>query len=146
MHGTNNIVCPQCLSVNRVAADRDAKQAKCGKCKKPLFDGHPHAVDQAAFDRHVMRNDIPVISDFWAEWCGPCKMMAPAFEAAAAEMEPRLRFIKVDTEAEQALAARFQIRSIPMLMAFHKGAIVAKQAGAMDRSTLRTWLASIPAT
>ena len=146
MPATSNIVCPQCLSVNRVAADRDAKQAKCGKCKKPLFDGHPHAVDEAAFDRHVMRNDIPVVVDFWAEWCGPCKMMAPVFEAVAAEMEPGLRFLKVDTEAEQALAARFQIRGIPMLMAFHKGTALAQRAGALDRSALRAWLASIPAT
>jgi thioredoxin 2 len=108
-----------------------------------LFDGRSHAVDQAAFDRHVARNDIPVVVDFWAEWCGPCKMMAPAFEAMAAEMEPALRFLKVDTEAETALAARFQIRSIPMLMALRKGVVLAHRVGALDRTSMRTWLASL---
>lgn len=145
MSATSNIVCPHCLSANRLAADRDAKRAKCGKCKKPLFDGRPYAVDEAAFDRHVTRNDVPVVVDFWADWCGPCKMMAPIFEATAAEMEPALRFLKVDTEAERTLAARFQIRSIPMLMVFRKGAVLAQRAGALDRTSLRTWLASLPA-
>ena len=144
MSATIHIVCPHCLSVNRVPAARDAKPAKCGKCRNLLFDGHPHAADQAAFDRHVTRNDIPVVVDFWAEWCGPCKMMAPVFEAAAAEMEPALRFLKVDTEAETALAARFQIRSIPMVMVLRKGAVLAQRSGAVDRTSLRTWLAALP--
>ena len=144
MSATSQVDCPHCLSVNRFAADRDAKLATCGKCRKPLFDGHPHAVDQAAFDKHVARNDIPVVVDFWAGWCAPCTMMAPAFEAMAAEMEPALRVLKVDTEAETALAARFQIRSIPMLIALRKGAVLAQRAGAMDRGSLRTWLASLP--
>lgn len=144
MSATSHVVCPHCLSVNRFAAERDAKSASCGKCSRQLFDGRPHAVDQAAFDRHVARNDIPVVVDFWAEWCAPCKMMAPAFEAMAAEMEPALRFLKVDTEAETGLAARFQIRSIPMLMALRKGAVLAQRAGALDRTSLRAWLTSLP--
>jgi thioredoxin 2 len=145
MPSTMKIVCPHCLSVNRLGADRDARRAKCGKCMGRLFDGRPHAVDEAEFDRHITRNDIPVVADFWAEWCGPCKMMAPIFEAVTAEMEPALRFLKVDTEAEPALAARYQIRSIPMLMTFRKGILLAHRAGALDRATLRAWLASLPA-
>jgi thioredoxin 2 len=138
-----NIVCPHCLSVNALDAERDAKPAKCGKCRNPLFDGHPHTVDEAAFDRHLTRNDIPVIADFWAEWCGPCKTMAPIFDEACSDMEPALRFLKVDTETEPALAARFQIRSIPMLMTFRKGVLLAHRAGALDRTTLRAWLSSL---
>ena len=135
-----NIVCPHCTATNRLPRDRDAKKAKCGRCKNMLFDGHPHSVNTEQFDKHITRNDIPVVVDFWADWCAPCKMMEPAYAAVAAEMEPNLRFLKVDTEAEQALAARYAIRSIPMLMVFRKGSILAQRAGAVDRKTLRAWL------
>lgn len=143
MSAAFNIVCPHCQSVNRIPADRDATRAKCGRCKKRLFDGRSHAADQATFDKHIARNDIPVVGDFWAEWCGPCKAMAPVYEAIAAELEPAFRFLKVDTEAEQALAARYNIRSIPTVMVFHKGSIIAQRPGAVDRNTLRSWLIQV---
>ena len=145
MSARRHIVCRRCRNVNRLDAGRDTTQAKCGKCNIPLCDGYSYAVDAAAFDRHVTVNHIPVIIDFWAEWCAPCKMMAPSFAAAAAEMESALRFRNVDTEAEKNVAARFQIRTIPMLMAFCKGALLAQRARALDRTPLRTWLASLPA-
>jgi thioredoxin 2 len=143
MSAALNIVCPHCQSVNRIPADRDATRAKCGRCKKRLFDGRPHAADQATFNKHIARNDIPVVGDFWAEWCGPCKAMAPVYETVTAELEPAFRFLKVDTEAEQALAARYNIRSIPTVMVFHKGSIVAQRPGAVDRNTLRSWLIQV---
>ncbi len=98
----------------------------------------------AIFDKQINRSDIPVVVDFWADWCGPCKMMAPAYEQVAAELEPSFRFLKVDTEAEQHLAARYNIRSIPTLMVFRHGSIVAQRAGAVDRNSLRAWLKQIP--
>ncbi|VTZ27889.1 Thioredoxin 2 [Methylocella tundrae] len=139
-----NIVCAHCQAVNRVPGDRDPKQGKCGRCGKPLFEGHPFATGGAAFDKQIDRSDVPVVVDFWADWCGPCKMMAPAYEQVALELEPNFRFLKVDTEAEQALAARYNIRSIPTLMVFRHGAILAQRAGALDRNSLRAWLTQIP--
>ena len=138
-----NIVCPHCHSTNRLPVARYATKAKCGRCHKLLFDGHPHPVNVMEFDKHVDHNDIPVVVDFWAEWCGPCKAMAPVYEAVAAELEPNYRFLKVDTEAEQGLAARYNIRSIPTLMVFRKNSIVAQRPGAVDRNTLRRWLAQV---
>ncbi len=137
----HHIVCPHCDGVNRVPAAKPAAEAKCGHCHKALFSGHPASVSAASFDRHLGRNDIPVVVDFWAEWCGPCKMMAPHYERVTGEMEPQVRFLKVDTEAEPQLAARYGIRGIPTLIVFRGGKVVAQQAGAMDATRLRTWLA-----
>jgi thioredoxin 2 len=135
-----HIVCPHCASINRVPLDKPAANADCGRCHQRLFTGHPIAVSSASFDTHITRNDIPVIVDFWAAWCGPCKVMEPVLERIAGEFEPDLRFLKVDTEAEPALAARYHIRSIPTLMAFRNGHAVGQQSGAMDAQNLRAWL------
>ena len=135
-----HIVCPHCASINRLPTDKPANLAKCGHCHKRLFDGHPYPASAESLAVHVKHNDIPVVVDFWADWCAPCKAMAPIYERVTAELEPRFRFLKVDTEAEQQLAARYQVRSIPTLMLFRKGEIVAQRAGAVDASTLRAWL------
>ena len=135
-----NIVCPHCTAINRVPSDKPAAKAKCGACHEPLFSGKPVDASAASFGTHIGRNDIPVVVDFWAEWCGPCKMMAPAYARLAAEMEPEVRFLKVDTEAEQQLAAQYNIRSIPTVMLFRGGQLVAQRAGASDARSLRDWI------
>jgi thioredoxin 2 len=134
-----HIVCPHCDAVNRVAPERLVDQPVCGKCSQALFTGRPVDVSSERFDKHVSRNDIPVLVDFWAAWCGPCKMMAPAYQQAAQRLEPRFRMLKVDTEASQDLAARFGIRSIPTLAVFSGGREVARQAGAMDAGSIVSW-------
>ena len=142
MGDSKHIVCPHCGATNRVPAARLAENPTCGKCHQALFTGRPADLDDARFSKMIGKSDIPVVVDFWAEWCGPCKMMAPAFAAAAGEMEPEVRFAKVDTEAARATAARFNIRSIPTLALFQGGREIARQPGAMSAPDIQRWVRS----
>ena len=136
----NLVVCGKCGGINRIAADRPALAAKCGKCKSKLFAGHPEDVDAAVFERQVSRSTIPVLVDVWAPWCGPCLSMAPAYAAATAELEPHVRLIKLNSDAEQAAASRLSIRGIPTMILFAKGREVARTSGAMGTGQIVQWV------
>lgn len=135
-----DIVCPACSATNRVPPDKPAAEARCGKCRAALFDGQPVALDSRNFAKHLSRNSIPVVVDFWADWCGPCKMMAPEFAKAAGVMEPQVRFAKLDTEAAQDVAGQLSIRSIPTMILFRNGREAARQSGAMPAGHIVQWL------
>ncbi len=134
------VACPHCHAPNRVPRARLADGGTCGKCRGPLFAGTPVELDADSFDRHAGRSDLPLVVDFWAPWCAPCRAMAPAFAQAARTLEPHYRLAKVDTEAQPQLAARFGIRSIPTLIVFRGGREIARQSGAMDGATLAHWV------
>lgn len=144
--GVHHVLCPQCRSVNRLPNDRPAVKAKCGACHEPLFVGHATPVDEAGLAEHLRQDDIPVLVDMWAPWCGPCRAMAPMFERAASLLEPRVRLLKLNVDEAQATAARFGVRSIPALFLFHRGRVLAQTAGAQNAETIVRWtLSHIPA-
>lgn len=138
MNDPFHVVCPHCNATNRVPTVRLAEAPSCGRCHRPLFTGQPLALGGDRFDAHL-KGDLPLLVDFWAPWCIPCRTMALQFEAAARQLEPKLRLAKVDTEAEPELGARYGIRSIPTLVLFHGGRELARQPGVMDAAAIARW-------
>ncbi|MDH3319836.1 MAG: thioredoxin TrxC [Betaproteobacteria bacterium] len=141
MSDTVQVACPACLAANRVPAARVSEEPKCGKCGAALLDGAPAELREEQFEPFISRTELPVLADFWAPWCGPCRAMAPQFERAAKELKDRVRLVKVNTEEAQALAARYGIRAIPTLVLFRNGAEVKRASGAMDAGALVRWAA-----
>lgn len=135
-----HIICPQCSAINRVPRERLSDTPQCGKCQQALFNGHTVALSETSFARYIEKNDLPVVVDFWAPWCGPCLSMAPEFEKAARLLEPHVRFAKVNTEEAPALSQRFNIRSIPTMALFKGGREVARQSGAMGAQAIAHWV------
>jgi len=142
MEKTLHAVCTACNAINRIPAMRDGKEINCGRCHQPMFGAPPQSVDQASFATQISKSEVPVVVDFWAPWCAPCKAMAPAFAQVGARMGPRAQFIKVNTDEEQSLGAQYGIRSIPTLAIFQSGKEIARISGAMPAANLERWVDS----
>lgn len=134
------VVCPSCQAINRLPSGRQSLDAQCGKCKQKLFQSNSLEVSAAVFVRHLEKNELPVVVDFWAPWCGPCKTMGPNFAAAAAELEPDYRLLKLNTENAQQISAQYSIRSIPTMIIFKGGKEIARASGAMDKNQIMNWV------
>ncbi len=140
MSDLKHVVCPGCDATNRIPAEKLTRKPTCGKCHKSLFSGYPVKLHSGNFQQHIKRSDLPVVVDFWAPWCGPCKMMAPAFEQAAANLLPNVCLAKLNTEDEQSIGASLNIRSIPTMVIFKNGKEIARQPGAMSASEIQVWV------
>ncbi len=134
-----HVICPHCDTINRVPRARLSAGGRCGECHQPLFDGRPIALDAARFNRHQEKSDLPLLVDFWAPWCGPCRAMAPEFERAAHRLEPHLRLVKVNVDEAPTIAERFGIRSIPTIALVLHGREIARIAGARSAAELERW-------
>ena len=142
MTDTLHLVCPTCNATNRVPRDKLHAELNCGKCHAALLNAHPDNLAEAAFRAQVAKSDLPLVVDFWAPWCGPCRMMAPAFEKVSQNMQGRARCVKVNTEEDQGLAAAYNLRSIPTLAVFAGGREITRQAGAMSAPDLARWVSA----
>ena len=137
-----HLVCPHCNATNRVPSDKLQAELNCGKCQAALLTAHPDNLGEAAFNAQLAKSDLPLVVDFWAPWCGPCRAMAPAYEKVSHDMHGKARFVKVNTEDEQGLAAKFNIRSIPTLAVFAGGREIARQPGAMSAPDVARWVSA----